>query len=131
MKPFIKLPVPDHNEKLRIPSDNDESSVGILIQLTGTNWKTDDGLTTGTTIDELLKINGDHIKFRGFGWDYEGSVSNWGNGKLKDKNISVRLEPDHYIRIEDFEGDDAEISSTDSRIKQLGLYVSRFDIIFK
>ena len=87
-------------------------------------------LTIGTTIDELIAINGDHIKFAGFGWDYEGTVLDRGNGKLKDKKISVRLTPDNYIYIDDFEGDDAVVSSSDPRIKQLGLYVSRFDIIF-
>jgi hypothetical protein len=77
-----------------------------------------------------LKINGDLFTFAGFGWDYEGAVGPWENGKLKDKKISVRLTPEHYVPIEDFEGDDAKVSSEDTRIKQLGLYVSRFDIIF-
>ncbi|MEJ2244849.1 MAG: hypothetical protein P8Y80_02000 [Acidobacteriota bacterium] len=46
----------------------------VIIQSAGTNWKTEDGLTIGTTIEELLKINGDHFTFAGFGWDYEGVV---------------------------------------------------------
>lgn len=102
----------------------------VIIDSAGSNWKTDDGLAIGTTIEELISINGDHIVFAGFGWDYEGIIYDWGNGKLRDKNPNIRLSCEHWIDIDGLSGDGVRLSSNDNRIKQLGLYISRIAIHF-
>lgn len=47
-----------------------------------TDWKSPEGITIGTTLEELVKINGKPVTFWGFGWDYGGAVSNWNAGKI-------------------------------------------------
>lgn len=54
----------------------------LRISEEGTDWKSPEGITIGTTLEELVKINGKPITFFGFGWDYGGAVSNWNNGKI-------------------------------------------------
>ncbi|NJB84941.1 hypothetical protein GGR26_000686 [Lewinella marina] len=47
------------------------------------------GLTIGTTLRELNEMNGRPFEFRGFGWDYGGTVTDWRGGKLQ--HLLVRL----------------------------------------
>lgn len=55
------------------------------VQLTGERsiWKTRDGISLGTTLKELERINGKPFVLSGFGWDYEGTVVSWEGGKLE------------------------------------------------
>lgn len=55
-------------------------------------WKAFNGIKVGTTYDQLVRLNGNPIKFYGFGWDYSGAVD-WNGGKLSDSNIRVFLAP--------------------------------------
>src|SRR5215831_8298187 len=64
-----------------------------------TQWKTDDGITIGTSLSELEGMNGRPFMLTGFGWDYSGTVLNWNGGaleKLKGSwgRIILRLEPE-------------------------------------
>lgn len=47
------------------------------------------GVRIGTSMTELVELNGDHFTFSGFGWDYGGYV-NWDDGELD--GLSVILE---------------------------------------
>ena len=57
----------------------------------GTDWESTHGITVGTTLEELVNINGKPITFWGFGWDYGGAVSNWNGGKI-DAGLMIVLE---------------------------------------
>lgn len=63
---------------------NEETNtpVRITIEKSGTKWKTQEGITIGTTLDQLEKINGKPFMVTGFGWDYEGRSVSWENGTL-------------------------------------------------
>lgn len=54
----------------------------ITIDQSGTKWKTKEGITVGTSLDELEKINGGPFLITGFGWDYPGRTVSWEKGKL-------------------------------------------------
>ncbi len=45
-------------------------------------WHTPEGITIGTTLEEVETINGKPFKIWGFGWDYGGVVNSWEGGKL-------------------------------------------------
>lgn len=51
-------------------------------------WKTAEGVSLGTTLEELEQLNGKPFTFLGLGWDYGGSLSSWENGHLS-KTISI------------------------------------------
>jgi hypothetical protein len=54
------------------------------IQLTGERsvWTTRHGISLGTRLKELERINGKPFVLAGFGWDYAGTVVSWEGGKL-------------------------------------------------
>lgn len=57
--------------------------IRILGDSTGTTeWKTTDGLTIGTPIAEVERLNGKPFMISGFGWDYGGMVTDWQGGKF-------------------------------------------------
>ncbi len=61
------------------------------VQQSSTDWHTSSGVTIGTTLQELLAINGKSFQFYGFEWDYGGTVANWNGGVLDHQNLMVRL----------------------------------------
>ncbi len=76
-----------------------------LIQLTGERsiWRTQDGISLGTRLKELERINGKPFVLTGFSWDYEGTVISWEGGKLAQeferdgRGVLLRLS-DHWRR---------------------------------
>ncbi|MBC7873729.1 MAG: hypothetical protein H7Y01_07035 [Ferruginibacter sp.] len=50
------------------------------------------GLKTGSSLNDLLKINGQKITFSGFGWDYGGSIQSYNNGSLEKSPIHFELD---------------------------------------
>lgn len=60
----------------------------------GNPYHTVDGLKNGSTLNDLLKVNGKKITFAGFGWDYGGFVQSFNNGTLEKSPVNFRLEYD-------------------------------------
>ncbi len=58
-----------------------------------TDWSTPNGITIGTTLEEMQRLNGKPFELYGFGWDYGGYVSDWKGGKLAGRGLSIRFEP--------------------------------------
>ena len=45
----------------------------------------------GSSLKELLAINGQKITFAGFGWDYGGYIQSYNNGTLENSAVHFRL----------------------------------------
>lgn len=61
-------------------------------------WKTQEGITLGTTLSRLEALNRRPFKLTGFGWDYSGTVTSWNGGQLENVlnrkgRLIVRLLP--------------------------------------
>jgi hypothetical protein len=87
----------DPRNKVEVYWDKDwdpsrPSTIRIYGDSTGTDWKTEQGITIGTSMAEVEKINGKPFSVSGFGWDYGGFVMDWNGGKL-DASIGLRFEP--------------------------------------
>ena len=52
-----------------------------------TYWRTTDGITIGSDLRSIERLNGEPFALSGFGWDYAGTVISWRDGKLA-----------HYVR---------------------------------
>jgi hypothetical protein len=67
------------------------------IQIEGKSslWHTTQGITLGTSLRTLEKMNGKPFLLAGFGWDYSGTVTSWNQGNLEQglKNVVLRLAP--------------------------------------
>lgn len=63
------------------------------------HWRTIHGLTLGTDLKTLERINGVPFTLAGFGWDYSGTVTSWAGGLLGSVDghcrTVVRLAPEH------------------------------------
>ena len=102
----------------------------VTIEQATASWQTSEGISTGTTLDELVKINGKDFQFHGFEWDYSGMSSDWQGGKIS-KHLTVFLEPTRPdIIYPDLLG--AEIfSSSHPKAKAAGLKVRTMVISFE
>ena len=62
-----------------------------------TLWHTEQGITLGTRLKELERLNGGPFTLTGFDWDYGGTVTNWNGGKLAEQipDMILRLTPDY------------------------------------
>ncbi len=70
----------------------------------GTLWSTDTGITIGTSLKEIERINQRPFRLSGFDWDYGGTVLDWSGGELAEfdrgteggssgRNLILRLAP--------------------------------------
>lgn len=100
--------------------DNDRTRLHEMRFDKNGRWQTRDGIKVGTTYDELVQLNGNSIRFYGFGWDYSGAVD-WNGGKLADSNIRVFLAPKNTPSNK-FIGDQI-IEATPEEIEELNLRV--------
>ncbi len=64
----------------------------IRVEQENTEWKTEEGITVGTTFVDLLRINGKDFNFYGFEWDYGGMVNDWDGGQIN-KQLVLTLFP--------------------------------------
>jgi len=77
-------------------------------------WHTAEGITLGTTLAELQRLNGKPFKFSGFDWDYGGLIQGWQGGKLETslKGVWPSLNPGPKDNTSEISGD-REFSSDD------------------
>jgi len=77
------------------------------LRITGENtlWKTSRGITTGTSLKELRRLNRRRLTLVGFGWDYGGTIVDCNGGDLKElgthaggglegRTLLLRVSPD-------------------------------------
>ncbi|THH41861.1 hypothetical protein [Neolewinella litorea] len=81
---------PGQYDELYIELGEDKQPARARFTNPRSNWThATTGLIIGSTLEDLRRMNGRGFVFRGFGWDYGGTVSDWRGGRLK--NILVRL----------------------------------------
>lgn len=101
----------------------------VLIENEKSPWSTNQGVNIGTTLEELIKINGRDFKFAGFEWDYSGYTNDWQDGLIA-KSLAVFLEPDNPdVVYPDLLGDDL-FSSNHPKAKPANLRVRSMIIRF-
>ncbi len=98
-----------------------------------TKWKLDNGITLGTPLNELVKLNGADFTFSGLGWDY-GGIPNFTNGKLNNACYSIRIdgEPigrESYKDNKKILGDGVTVSTKSAIVKKFKLKVT--NIMFR
>lgn len=103
----------------------------VSVRQAGTAWTTVYGITVGTSLEELNRINGQPFTIRGFGWDYGGYVTAWNDGTLAAvQGITLRLRPAMKLP-QDFYGDGVKVDSSDNRILPDAVRVGDFSVMLK
>jgi hypothetical protein len=61
----------------------DPASVRVIDDTGTSRWRRADGIHAGTTLQDLVALNGRPVRFMGFDWDYGGGVIGWNGGALE------------------------------------------------
>lgn len=112
---MVTLLYPGTRNEVSIAWDDSVNYAGMVevtIYRDSADWRTHD-IKVGTTLTELVRINGADFTFSGFGWDYGGYVMFGEGSKMAD--VTVALEPARYDELTAIERDsllgDQSISS--------------------
>jgi hypothetical protein len=54
-------------------------------------WQASRGISLGTTLQELERLNGGAFTLAGFGWDYTGVITDWRGGALDSALVGIKL----------------------------------------
>lgn len=124
------------NEEIRITwKKEDRLQVkAVYFDQEDAGWFSPQGLGSGISMKNLVKVNQAPFVFYGFGWAYGGVVDNWKSGKLaaKSKNFYVVLEPSanasqailkKYSGQDKFTTNAPELDQLGLRVKQLVVYL--------
>jgi hypothetical protein len=63
----------------------------LVIRGDRTKWQLPRGITLGTTLQELERLNGRPFVLAGFGWDYAGVITDWKGGTLDSALAGMKL----------------------------------------
>jgi hypothetical protein len=68
----------------------------LILRGSKSKWSLEAGVSLGSTLAQLEKLNGRPFTLAGFGWDFAGVVLDWNGGSLADesRNVKVYLAPD-------------------------------------
>lgn len=94
-------------------------------------WHTAEGVTLGTTVDQLQKLNAKPFEFNGFGWDYGGQVVNWHGGAMaRDSSIAIRLDALHLFDNKPYRSvmGEKKVSSSNRLARELRPYVGEIAV---
>lgn len=120
---------PGSAAELEIAMDSSGHPDFIRISKDMSPWRTEEGVTVGTRLDELERINGAPFSFNGFEWDYGGLVTDWGGGKLP-PGLIIALTPVNYEALPDDMLGEVRISSDDTRLQSLDIRVGSLVVTF-
>lgn len=63
----------------------------LILRGERTLWKLDHGISLGTNLQELERLNGWPFTLAGFGWDYAGVITDWKGGALDSSLVGIKL----------------------------------------
>jgi hypothetical protein len=63
----------------------------VILRGDRSRWQLSHGITLGTTLQELERLNGRPFTLAGFGWDYAGVITDWKGGALDSALAGIKL----------------------------------------
>jgi hypothetical protein len=63
----------------------------LILRGSRSEWIVPPGISLGTSLKDLERINGRPFTLAGFGWDYAGVITEWGGGPLDGALGGVKL----------------------------------------
>jgi|APTNR8051073442_1049403.scaffolds.fasta_scaffold00472_3 hypothetical protein len=103
---------------------------GLGVADGGTAWKTTEGVTVGTSMTELEKLNGRPFEISGFGWDYGGMVTDWKGGALADRGLGISFLFLTEMQIPARYQGDRTLVSSDPGLRKLNPRVASLELYF-
>lgn len=63
----------------------------LILRGSQSRWQVGNGISLGTSLQDLERLNGRAFILAGFGWDYAGVVTDWKGGALDSALVGVKL----------------------------------------
>ena len=63
----------------------------VILRGTQSKWQVGQGISLGTSLQELERLNGRPFVLAGFGWDYAGVITDWKGGALDSTLAGIKL----------------------------------------
>jgi hypothetical protein len=63
----------------------------LILRGSQSRWQAGPGISLGTSLEELERLNGRPFTLAGFGWDYGGVIVDWSGGALDSALAGVKL----------------------------------------
>jgi hypothetical protein len=63
----------------------------VILRGSRSQWQVPRGISLGTSLQELERLNGRPFTLAGFGWDYAGVVTDWRGGALDTTLAGIKL----------------------------------------
>ena len=125
----------DAKRRLEIVWKDEKARKNPFVMAKGkdSEWKTEDGIGGGASVEEIEKQNGKPFKLSGFGWDFGGNVTNLNGGALAKRNggcfLGITFDPGDVANpaLDKVSGD-TEFSSSDRNIRAVKPVVSQITI---
>lgn len=127
---------PDDPEKrIEVIWSQTEPGKLAFVQIQGEKsiWKTKHGVSLGTSLQELEKLNGRAFTMFGLGWDFGGAVTDWKGGALD--GLMLRLGETEELSLSEKEAEavygDQEVSSDLPLMQRINPKVFKIVISFE
>jgi hypothetical protein len=72
-------------------SVNRRQPARVILRGSRSRWQVNRGISLGTSLQQLERLNGRPFTLAGFGWDYAGVVTDWKGGALDSSLVGVKL----------------------------------------
>jgi hypothetical protein len=108
----------------------------LILRGRRSEWTVGPGISLGTSLTQLERLNGRPFTLAGFGWDYAGVITEWGGGLLDSALAGVKLyldpgpaqyESKPYVQVLG----DRDYSSSLAPMQQLNPRVSQIFVDFE
>jgi len=127
---------PETPDEVMIMLGEDKQPALAIIRNEKASWYDPDlpGLGIGANLQELVTANGRDFIFRGFGWDYGGTVSDWRGGELTGMLVRLNYAPERLeaggldtLLLGDvpIRSDQETVQHLDLRVGELGIDISK------
>jgi hypothetical protein len=63
----------------------------VVLRGNQSQWQVGPGISLGTSLQVLERLNGRPFTLAGFGWDYGGVITDWGGGALDSALTGIKL----------------------------------------
>ncbi len=105
-------------------------------------WHTAEGISLGTSLKELERINGHTFQLNGFDWGFGGLITSWSGGRLEKLTsncggLTVRFDPppgpasDRRAQLMDEVEGDGEFASSDTAMQTLNPVIDFMSFSFQ
>jgi hypothetical protein len=63
----------------------------VILRGRESKWQVERGISLGSSLQHLERLNGGPFTLAGFGWDYAGVVTSWNGGSLESALAGIKL----------------------------------------